>query len=125
MILENIKLEKVSPFQLKETIRVIDAYSAALIEPTMNNMFQFDLAKQIWIQFNKKNSKAVVPKNNKIKLKVFEAVFLLQIIDIVAIREKTISNLYKIKESIDRQLKEPTLTNSNQQQPTLTNNNQL
>jgi len=103
MILETIKLEKLSPFQLKETIRVINAYSAGLIEPTLDNKFKFDLAKQLWIQFNKKNSKQVVPRNNKIKLKVYEAIFLLQIIDTVASNEKK-SSLYPIQESIDRQL---------------------
>ncbi len=104
MILENIKLEKVSPFHLNEAIRVINVYSAGLIEPTMDNKFKFDLAKQLWIQFNKKISKQVVPRNNKIKLKVYEAIFLLQIIDDVASIEKK-SSLYPMQESIDRQLK--------------------
>jgi len=103
MILENIKIEKVSPFHLQETIRVINAYSAGLIEPTMDNKFKFDLAKQLWIQFNKKISKQVVPKHNKVKLKVYEAIFLLQIIDTVASNEKK-SSLYPMQESIDRQL---------------------
>ena len=101
MILENIIIKKVSPFHLKETIRVINAYSAGLIEPTMDNKFKFDLAKQLWIQFNKKISKQIVPRNNKLKLKVYEAIFLLQIINDVA----EVQSLYTIKESIDRQLK--------------------
>jgi len=102
MILETIKLEKLSTYCVKEVIRVINAYSADLIEPTTDNKFKFDLAKNLWKQFNKKIDKQEIPKTHKIKLKVYEAIFLLQIIDVVP------SNLYIIKEAIDRQLKEPT-----------------
>jgi len=105
MILENIKIEKLSPFHLKEIIRVINDYSADLIEPTMDNKFKFDLAKQLWIQFNKKNSKQVVPKNTKVKLKVYEAIFLLQIISREATKNNNMTTLYRVQETIDRQLK--------------------
>jgi len=99
MILETIKLEKLSTYCIKEVIRVINTYSADLIEPTEDNKFKFDLAKSLWKQFHKKIDKLEIPKKHKIKLKVYEAIFLLYIIDEVP------SNLYKVKESIDRQLK--------------------
>jgi hypothetical protein len=102
-MIEHIEIKKVSPFYLKESIRVINVYSAGLIEPTLDNKFKFDLAKQLWILFNKKNTKQVVPKNNNVKLKVYEAIFLLQIIDDVASIEKK-SSLYPMQESIDKQL---------------------
>ncbi|PHS03520.1 MAG: hypothetical protein COA88_15735 [Kordia sp.] len=101
MILENIKLEKVSTYCINEVIRVINAYSADLIEPTTDNKFKFDLAKNLWKQFHKKIDKQEIPKKHKLKLKVYEAIFLLQIINDVADTEI----LYTIKESIDRQLK--------------------
>jgi len=104
MILENIKLEKLSIYCISETIRVIDVYAADLIEPTMDNKFKFDLAKQLWGKLSKKIDKQEIPKKHNIKLKVFEGIFLLQIIDTVAKKEKKVSNLYIIKESIDKQL---------------------
>lgn len=105
MILEIIKLEKVSVYCICETIRVIDVYAADLNKPTMDHKFKFDLAKQLWLKFNKKIGKQEIPKKHNIKLKVYEAIFLLQIIDTVAIKENTVSNLYTLKESIDSQLK--------------------
>jgi len=98
-MLESIKLDKVSVYCIKETIRVIDVYAADLIEPTLDNKFKFDLSKQLWEKFSKKINKPEIPKKHRIKLKVYEAIFLLQIIDVVP------TNLYTLKESIDRQLK--------------------
>lgn len=96
-MIEHIEIKKVSTFKITEIIKAINNYSSELTAPTTDNKFKFDLSKQLWFYFYKKVNKIDPPAKHKIKLKVFEAIFLLQIIDNVML-------LHPIKEAIDKQL---------------------
>lgn len=99
-----IEIKKVSTFCIMEIIRTINVFAAGLTEPTNTNKFKFDLSSYLWQYFNKKVNKTEVPAKHKVKLKVFEAIFLLEIINTVAELEHKPATLYTIKESIDKQL---------------------
>ena len=106
MVLEHIEIKKVSPFVLRELVRVINVFATSLTTPTNTNKFKFDLAKQLYLYFNKKVNKQHVPTKQKLKLKVFEAIFLLEIITTVAEQEQKPGTLFTIVDTINQQLQQ-------------------